>query len=275
MLIIVVMTFEGMSNSNFLSKDQSFNEYLGLIKPWEYDFKTSNLFPTSIKTPIEFRIKYLDSFLPWTNEEERILQNYVNQILSFANFNSFKTPWKIFKSKNYLENSMPFTIGNYIIIPEKFIKNGVEYYKKTGKYSPELIETLIHEKLHVIQRNNQQEFNDLYVSQWPFMSRGKVSDLVYPYYLMNPDGLDLDWIYRDKNGITYSPILFVNDNRLDSRLYNIMNKGYESLDMTNLREVFNQVHGWYHPNEIFAYLVSEKIINGIPLGKEINNILNN
>jgi hypothetical protein len=269
------MSFEPFSNTNYLSANSSFNDYLSLIKPWEYDFKTSNLFPTSLKTPIDFRRKYLDSFLLWTNEEKVVIQKYINHILTFADFNSFKTPWNIYKSKNYLENGMPFTIGDYIVIPEKFIKNGIEYYRRTNKFSPELIETLIHEKLHVIQRNNQDRFNDYYLKTWRFMGKGKVSDLVYPYYLMNPDGLDLDWIYRDTNGITYSPILYVNGDRLDSKLYNIMNKGYETLDMTNLREILNQIHGWYHPNEIFAYLVSEKIINSTPLGIEINNILNN
>lgn len=272
------MTFEPFSNSIYLSTDSSFNNYLDLIKPWEYDFKTANLFTTSIKTPIDFRRKYLESFLPWTTEEERIIQEYINHILTFANFSSFRSPWKIYKSKNYLENGMPFTIGNFIIIPEKFITNGVNYYKSNkdlqrNPFSPELLETLIHEKLHIIQRNNQDSFNDYYLKTWRFMSKGKVSDLVYPYYLMNPDGLDLDWIYRDKNGITYSPILYVNGNRLESKLYNIMNKGYESLDMTNLREFLNQVHGWYHPNEIFSYIVSEKILYKIPLGNEINRIL--
>ena len=60
--------------------------------------------------------------------------------------------WNILKTRN-LELNLPCTISNYILFPESQLK--------TKNW--ELIrETLMHEQIHILQRQYQEEFNELY-----------------------------------------------------------------------------------------------------------------
>ena len=90
---------------------------------------------------------------------------YVNKIKiifvknGLNNLNKFS--WKFIQSINNLEDSMPYTFDDKIVFSEKQLDKELNNFL-AGNIDNRFIETLIHEQIHVIQRQNQSKFNSYY-----------------------------------------------------------------------------------------------------------------
>jgi len=244
-------------------------DYLKTINPYMYH-KKLNL---NIATKIDFDnfYKIYKSFIKKPSyEQKNILKNkidIVNKLLSLS------INWKILISKNNLEGAMPFTIDNYVILPDKLI-NSVS------------IVTLLHEKIHILQRNNQNEFNKLYKQLYPFLYLMKDHNIIPneldKINMTNPDSNNTYWIYYIHNRLWLPLLVFdKNSNSFKEHAYPIIFNKKIIIDIynpTNLKKLIPYMDNrisLYHPNEIFACSVSFDIIEKRPIDDRIIKLLNN
>ena len=190
--------------------------------------------------------------------------------------------WHIIQSNSQIEGNMPFTISKYIIIPETYINKSMELESNKSiessiKY---LGDILIHEKMHIVQRQNQQLFNKFYQQSWNFsyLSNINIPDNIESKIRSNPDGLDINWIYTNpKNKKKYLPLSLLNSSEdlssvdivhypifKSNNQYYLKNSLKQNRDYENF---FCNLSFAYHPNEISAYLFSEIMLASWNLSK--------
>ena len=162
---------------------------------------------------------------------------------------NYLAPWKYLMSINNLEMGMPYTLGDYIIINNEMIGRG-----NNGIISKDvLIEIIVHERLHIIQRLYQRKFNNFYRQKYPFLKKkyhlSQIPKKLRAINMTNPDSNSRIWTYEINNK-EYIPILVYNNNSLIKLGFN-KNNLQEKIRLSNNTS--------YHPNEKFAHEVSNKI----------------
>jgi hypothetical protein len=129
-------------------------------------------------------------------------------------------PWKLacVKGKEY-EDGLPHTRNDVIILPENHLQ----------EEDPDLLDTLLHEQLHVYQKTYPAHFKNAYLDRHNWTLLEKVSTI--NNIRTNPD-MD-EWIYQ-KNG-------------------NVYRSFYNSTNPSGLLDVSFQpqnYHRYEHPNEL-------------------------
>jgi hypothetical protein len=184
-------------------------------------------------------------------------------------------PWKFLISAPHVEFGFPFTLGDTIVIPEH-------------KVTQIDAETLLHEKIHIYQRMNPTLFHFLYESLFLFVKKVDpktidIPDDIRMTEMTNPDDNGDIWMYYDK-GTWYYPSLQLGTSRLTVEMgypiqhYTIPMRvrmgGQRLLRSLSILNGFPANVSIYHPNEIFACLLSHQIITGKKISKSITKILN-
>ena len=175
--------------------------------------------------------------------------------------------WKLIKVRNNLEFGNPFTLSNYIFIPEYII------------FSNNIEDTLLHEYIHINQRNNQKRYNDLYPKNldW-YLLDYNIDDSKINNKIVNPDGTNNNWYFNYKNNKIIPFLIFSNGNYIP-KYYIIDNS--ELIEYKNHNEISNYLkkkykinNNIYHPNEIIATILSDKIINNKKIDKKLIHFIN-
>jgi hypothetical protein len=224
----------------------------------------------------DFKKAYLQKLRQPTQKELFILSKYVqltNKIFKLNKLNYIRTiPWLFLVSKNGLEMNMPYTLSNYIVINETQLFN----LNRFEQINRNFINTLIHEKIHIVQRINQAKFNIFYRQHYTFLDKKiDIKDVPLQYkkiYMSNPDSNKDFWLYRINSNIYY-PLLVKKGNRVKSIAVTKNRK--IDLDYFKRKLNYNNHVSFYHPNEIFACTVTDMILeNSIPQKyfKLLNNI---
>jgi hypothetical protein len=274
--IIFVFLIIKLYNKYDFHNKSSLYQYLLTVNQNMYKIKLSNnsniiffnefynLYKKSLKYPSKEQLSLLKSKL-----------DEANRLIKFSSLNKlYNIHWKFFISHN-LENQMPFTIGHRIVIPSNLL-NIIS------------INTLIHEKIHVLQRKYQNQFNLLYTKMYPFLYK-QYDDNIIPLSLKminmnNPDGNNTYWIYNLKK--KYWLPLLIYDKLTNTFVENAYEITYDNnkLIYVNtmkpilLRTLFNDMPTFislYHPNEIFACELSHSITEKIPIHSKIIETVNN
>ena len=253
----------GSNNTHLIEKDLKY--YLKNVSNSEIVFKTGKLLK---KTNLyEF---YIKNILNFTEYEKNIIQKYIEFInINCSEYTSIvHTPWNFVKTHYKLEKGMPFTIGKCIFISNKFVDNLINSITNKNKFL-DYVDTLIHEKIHIIQRYNQVKFNKLYKKHLNSINRPvKLTDKWKTQHLKNPDGLDINWIYLSNNDY-YLPLLTFNKHGLKQKaiLLKKYNNGFKTTDISldledlNIFSEYPNNISTYHPNEISAYTLPKLILN--------------
>tara|TARA_B110000971_G_C19923966_1_gene460609 strand:+ start:178 stop:996 length:819 start_codon:yes stop_codon:yes gene_type:complete len=256
--VILLSIFVLLSKSTKLSSSYHFRRYIRNISPKVYSVKVN-------KSPIFFTQRYLSLLQEIPNNKKQILIKYTHAMNRFFSENDLQNLANI--KTNYimsvtgLEKNMPFTLANNIILPKKIIN------KLSNNIDPSILETIVHEKLHIIQRIKQQRFDNFYIKSYPFLYK-KIPLEYLPSHLKdihmtNPDNNFSLWLYKIKN-IIYIPILEYSNQKLSNTAYEYYNTKQKYLLDTLLEKRFSQPH----PNEIFAYSTSKEFIkNNVPKTK--------
>ena len=140
---------------------QDLEKYINLFTKNETIFKTkNNIKILNRKVILNF---YIKNMLYFSDEEKYIIRIYVKYIDDITKKYKlfYKTPWNFIKISHKLEKSMPFTLNKYIFISDKFLKRAKLSLKNNYKFLG-ICDTLIHEKIHVIQRIIPNIFNNFY-----------------------------------------------------------------------------------------------------------------
>jgi len=252
------------------------DEYLKTVNPHMYNIKVGIHNVSKIKYE-NFYFIYLLSLKKITKNEKSLLKNIIERADKLIKLVGLKClqniPWKFWISHNNLELSMPYTIDNYIIIPK-------------SRLNTISADTLIHEKIHILQRKNQEKFNNYYKKIYPFLFN-KIDNKIIPYeldkkHMTNPDGNNTYWIYRIHNKL-WLPLLIYdkqNNSCIELAYPVLFANNNVIIDINNpnkLRNLFPNMPNdisLYHPNEIFACQLASSIVNKRPIDTDLLNMLN-
>lgn len=278
-LIIYAKTYavllEPFTNLDNIYNSRSIRRYLNNIHPSQYSNKLSrfnwNIKNTTIKKH-KFKQSYINSIISIDNKYIPMLGAYIVKIKTLmvnaglGNLNKYE--WNMIKSINNLEDSMPYTLDKYIVINESMLENNYNHYNKFG-IDYNFLETLVHEQLHVIQRTHQNLFNNFYKKEYKFLDRKisleKLPNNIKKKYMTNPDSnFDL-WIYNINNKLYY-PILEKNNGYYEDIAYNVLTSKSIKLFKTKRELGFKSNISFYHPNEIFACYLADRIVNNKIVG---------
>jgi len=261
-IITIILLFIFRKNPKYKKKiedskanlSKHFNRYLKNISPKVYSSKLK----TTTNNSNTFKNQYLSKLRQIPENKRKFLINYTktaNTYLTSAGLkNLIKIPTNYVMSIDKLEMRMPYTLDNIIVLPQNFLN------RINNKIDKTILETLIHEKLHIIQRLYQDKFNNFYKRFYSFLDNvirlENLPRVIKDKSMTNPDNnFDL-WLYK-LNGKTYIPSLEITKNGLKEFAYEYKNYNNKIL-LKNILKYSNTSQT--HPNELFAYEVSEQII---------------
>ena len=271
LVILVKLSMGGfetfITNSvDLLYISRSFNNYIDSIHPNMYPIKINGCSKHISK--LEFRKLYQSHIRDLPNSKKQLLKNYTNYIDSLLEpYHSIKNiRWKFAISKNGLEMNMPFTLADYIILPEDFIN------RIGSTVDQSIATTLLHEKIHILQRYNQEHFTKFYISSSNMPSikvyYGEIPEKISMTHMNNPDSNGIYYVYRF-GGISYLPLLVYNGT--------IVERGYNTIDFRENMDLYKlglyYKKGLYHPNEMIAYSLSHSLINKKPVDLDLSNFI--
>ncbi len=204
--------------------------------------------------------------------------NLSNEIMSKSDLqilkpnNSLLNVWKIFVVDNIMWN-LPFTLEQTIFIPLKQMQRNLDldsYY--------DLSRTLVHERIHVLQRLDPQKWIDyIYYKNknwvlvefstplFNFLNDYKINKLMDNMIIINPDTVYNKFKYvLKKDGKLYYGVLFLNsDKDVKIQWFRIHDKKNEQYDKQNysfyLEKLEKSVYNYEHPFEEYAYKISEEL----------------
>ena len=219
-----------------------YNEYINKYVP------TNSIESIHIKTGFKpskeyeykrFISKYKEHLVDFSGIEQKKLTELISELIKDPKFNrkhnskystfvsdfASSMKWNLLKTRN-LELNLPCTISNYILFPEHQLKT-----KDWGQIK----ETLMHEQIHILQRQYQYKFNEFYKQL--FNNPRHNNTRGYGYHLLpikkelvdysaleiehiqiqNPDEDDTEWLIYDTylNGYYIVPYI-VNRNIYDN-----------------------------------------------------------
>lgn len=230
---------------------------------------------------------YCSSVLEFTETERTKIKSVVNYIYrnTSSKFLGYFKKWRFAKFSNSIENGYPHTHGNVIFVSQNLVDNLVKSYNTPLDITKisDLVDTFIHEKVHVLQRNHPEKFEKLYSKYWHFKKVKEINNIenYLDHYRTNPDGLDLYYVFKNNIwlGCVYKKGA---QKRMDMVYYYAVPVKKQSDDVYTLdtsREIenitsnkeftdfFSGIYGnYYHPNELAAeclakYLTYEMNLN--------------
>lgn len=208
---------------------------------------------------------YINNVIFFSNDEKLVITNWILKINK--NYNQFKkfnnVKWNFVKLSTNIELSMPFTLQNTIFLTESIFTDSSPIY------------TLIHEKIHVIQRLYPDIFEFAYTANLGLIPTNIVftdfwRDILFP----NPDGLKYQHIYEFNNNY-YLPILAWIENKTKQIVILIEKLNYQYIttskywNLNDFKDIFFKKYpdniSLYHPYEISAeiltYIIMDKNID--------------
>lgn len=258
-----IIHFEGFITNDIFNSSHFLN-YMKSIHPNIFQYKLPNLtdyspqnfyknYKNNIKIPNASYKKWINK---WITNVDQFIPNELKNVFN-------KYPWKVLISTENLEMNMPFTIHDTIILPEKRIDNWI-IDNSNDNIPIDLIDVLIHEKIHIIQRINQNKFNDFYKEYYTFATKyiDKIPIELQKIHMNNPDSNSDLWTYKYKNN-DYLPLLVIENNGIKQIGYNIKNNN-DKISISNQFIKSNNIknsYSAYHLNELFSYELSDDIIN--------------
>lgn len=222
------------------------------------------------------KYNYMLSF--YTNKCDQFLKKY--KIF-------FKYKWDFLMSIDGLELNMPFTIDKKIILPRYLLEsiyldfknnfdvkmmvssNFLANQKLNFRPNKDFMNTLIHEKIHIIQRSNQDTFNSFYKYEYRSFLRNRFNEKSIPEniakkHMNNPDSNNQYWVYMDynspKNDRYYLPLLIYKDKNVRNYGYFFKSKKLKNINYHRKKLGYKSDVSFYHPNEIFACELSRQLL---------------
>lgn len=230
---------------------------------------------------------YCDNVLSISMSERRALVWIITLLqLRLGNI-SMLNDWSFIKINKKIENGLPHTRSNVIILPNIIFKQLLKYHnnKLENKALVTIGGLLIHEKTHVLQKQHPKLFYDLYVNYWNFIKANRIigDKLFRKQIRTNPDGLDVSWIFHQNHQYIWIVSLFngnhnlhqveyvgiyVNPINLEEKIFKIINPT-KKIDLMKIPEFSNFFVGinsnYYHPNELSAEIFTQYYLNSMKL----------
>lgn len=263
-------------NISFVDKKNSatyFNNNIYLTELTKYDYIARGL--ENVDNIEEY---YYENIMEFSNEDKQSIRWIVDEMLKRIpeKYQFMLNNITICKLQNSIEMGFPHTHRDCIFISEKNIDKLNKYYIESNvidaiKY---IGITLIHEQVHILQREIPFKFKNLYENYWNFVYNSReIVDLdnYKKYNMSNPDGFDISWLLKLGDDTILCMAVYKKDEiRLDNVDYigiflqknksdddKLLISKVELLDNISIfKDYFNISINHYHPNEISAELIS-------------------
>jgi hypothetical protein len=210
-----------------------------------------------------FISKYKEHLVDFSNIEQTKLAELISEIIKDPKFNRIHNSkysmfvsdfassmkWNLLKTRN-LELNLPCTISNYILFPETQLKT---------KNWDHIKETLMHEQIHILQRQYQDEFNEFYKQLFNNPRYNNIRG--YGYHLLpikkelvdysaleiehiqiqNPDEDDTEWLIYDGYLNGYYIVPYVVNRNIYKNMEGFQNnikKNSKIIDMPNISTLY-------------------------------------
>jgi hypothetical protein len=263
------------SNISFVDKNygrEILNKTTYLKELTKYDYIARNL--ENVDNIEEY---YCANIMEFSSEDKHSMRWLVDEMLKLIpeKYRFMLNNIKICKLAKSIEMGFPHTHGDTIFISEHFINKLNKYYRESKVIDAikNIGITLIHEQVHVLQRENPYKFKDLYENYWNFVYNNREIvglDNYKIYNRSNPDGLDISWLLKlDDDTILCMAVYKQDEIRLDNVEYIgvflrkdksdnklLISKVELLYNITSFNDYFNININHYHPNEISAELIS-------------------
>ena len=236
-------------------------DYLKHYRFSESVAKTSGL----VSDPVNYRSQVLVAYdqycLDFTPDEKLAVSGFIAAHPALTSFN-----WRLVKTDNRMDFGYPYTIGDVVVLPQRMVSR---FFDPDVR---DVFTTLYHEQIHIMQRYNQPAFDRLYET-WGLLKPDRLvlPDTLRDVIVTNPDGPDVRWIFLDVDADTahfFVLELRPTDATPQKRAYVAHDVGNgtwqvdddtESVPVEAFARHFWNVSGCYHPNETFAYRVSQTV----------------
>ena len=140
---------------------------------------------------------------------------------------------------------MPHTHKNVIILPRKWFSDLVKKHKQKLESSALRNEalTLLHELLHIHQRNNKHKYVELY-KKWGFTQPSYIhnSDEFFRVSRNNPDANDFNWIWNHNNVNYIIGASFNMNNNISINIFDNDEFKEGTVDNLDLTDVSYKIH---------------------------------
>ena len=256
------------------------NSYFSYFKLLDAQARNINL---SFK---DFQEKYNSSFLDIDQKEKDNFDLFYNDIVNMIPLkkrHQLLIPHIKIAKFSGIENEYPHTHSNIIFFNKSVFENDLANYQSLeinkNKKLLSLAKTLIHEIVHIKQRENPGIY-DLLFNKWGFNSvspqylNQKLSNNIVSRIRINPDELPdyRFWVWKNKilplAIYSSTDITSISDTIIISVDWN-NHRNYTYLDDDNEFMDYFQIHiNHYHPNEILAEYYS---IYFMELTKQLND----
>jgi len=228
----------------YLVSSDGFYPNLTLNKPSMYQVKYGFPANTNISAIVANSVR---DFTPL--EKERLIKITEQAETIMSKHPVFpRTDWTFIKVGNNYEFGYPHTVNSAIVLPERVI-NSLS------------LDTLIHEKIHVLQRLYPEIFRKFYIGKYKLLPhKYKITD---PLMVVNPDGTNNNWGLKLKNGDFVVPYCRLSNLGLQTyagifRNDKLIYQGQAPKEYTSAFPVSQT----YHPNEISAIDITNYILKG-------------
>lgn len=211
------------------------------------------------------QIDFLKNNVKYSMECLKKLDNSLSNKNSDLNYDL----WKICIFDNMFFN-LPFTLQDIIFIPISYIKSSMhsrgffDILLKSENINRTFSKTLIHEKIHLLQRFNEKIW-DKYIldnSKWTIVNKEifkKCSLINDNRIIYNPDTFYVNnkFVYKDNNNYYYGQMLYTSKKEIKNIWYCVK----EHDNILNLYPDSEFKKKYEHPYEELAYNISNQLYN--------------
>jgi len=182
--------------------DESVEPYFSLLCLHEMEVKSGQAIEgdTLDEQREAFKVIYAEAVVDFTENEQAFLTEFIGELHEvFAEHypRLAAYPWSFIKSTRAIEQGLPHTRGHSIVLPGGFLANFIPQYERSPeRMGSMLMNLLIHEQMHVVQRLEPETFASFYSEHWGLMHVEKIeyTPWLMERQLINPDGIDVRWV---------------------------------------------------------------------------------
>ncbi len=188
--------------------DDASEPYFSLLMPMEMAAKTgAPMTPGTLdEQRAECRRRFRDGVLEFTPEEQDALRWYATGMSKELDKDYpllARTPWSFVKVADNIEGGSAWTRGDHIFLSAAMVGRLVRAQARARSLNTLVAgEMIVHEQVHVVQRQHPGIFDTLYTGRWGFLHTDRVEGDAYldERQILNPDAPDLRWVFPIKEG---------------------------------------------------------------------------
>lgn len=219
----------------------------------------------------DFKVNYSHGAMDWNDDELDFIKNSLQKINKSNTMEEFEPcQWNFIKVQNNIEFGFPFSIENFIVLPQSSLRNSMSQY-----INRKFITMLIHEQLHIHQRQHPALYDYIFQNKLGYIKPRYllIPSVVKKKLVHNPDENCQNWIIvqNDNNRVTYWWSVMILDKNLNLKriVFKAIPHENDPFIFTLDPDTFffpdreSATTKWASPQEFHAYTVSKKIANFI------------